>query len=854
MHGSARGTARAAGAAGRWTDRSALSNRRYDPSSDVDNPLLMATPLPDFRSSRPEMVAPLRRTVSWLFAALAGLAAFVALFRAGAPAGGESLDGSWSTVLSWSFGSGLQFGEDIVFTYGPLGFLIPVTNYYPQTFSLFFACQIFFGLVWALLVAGHARRLAWPAQIVLILLLLAWLPVMMIDVAWYAMFALAAIGVGENAPRRLSVAAVAAGSGVMLALTLIALTKFTFLLLWAAFVAYLVAQLLLARRFALAVLSGAGSCALLLVLWSASGQAVGSLLPFVRRCLELSGGYSASMGYTPNILVDVAGVCALALGGVGVARLVVARRGDRALRLLGLFLLLTIALTWKAGYIRADGHVCIFLATTSLLTFFAHRLGTHRRRVAWMSASCVGIIAIGGLILTYRLLGGVAPALINNWSYVAFSLNGLASPERLRQAFDQGWQAGMAHYDLPSVRRIVGDARVDLLMHEQGVLLLNRFNYSPRPAFQGYGAYTASLARLNETRLLGPEAPEFLLFKFQAIDAHLPGSEDPLSQLAALRAYAPVAYEKGYVLLQRRRPAQPILPPAPAQWREVRLGERIEMPQESPQLLFFRVELNPLGRVYSALLREPALGLEITDGGGGIGSYRVARTLGDAGMLVSPQLADVKGYLRWYLRRGSEIPRNLRFVARDSAMAPLFADRIVYALVPIDLPTAMGEQPASLYGGLYPGFSHVPRNAHSPIPLDVIDNLGESVLFMHAPSSLDFVLPAGRWRAEGKFGLRADSYAPGVCPDSDGTLLRIYRGELGNLPETGALYSRQIDPLRVPTDRGNLPFSTPEFDADGNTPLTFEFSGGQGSNANTGCDWTVIGPLRFVHITPQARP
>src|SRR5215469_7324240 len=34
------------------------------------------------------------------------------------------IDASWCAVLNWAHQHGLQFGQDVVFTYGPLGFLV----------------------------------------------------------------------------------------------------------------------------------------------------------------------------------------------------------------------------------------------------------------------------------------------------------------------------------------------------------------------------------------------------------------------------------------------------------------------------------------------------------------------------------------------------------------------------------------------------------------------------------------------------------------------------------------------------------------------------------------------------------
>ncbi|WP_257386309.1 hypothetical protein [Tahibacter caeni] len=784
--------------------------------------------------------------VSHLGALLAGIAAFVSLFRVGIGAATDSLDGSWTAVLSWAFSEGAQFGKDIVFTYGPLGFLIPIANYHPQTFGLYFAAQVMLGVVWAMLVARFALRLPTIVQMALGLLLVCWAPIVIIDVGWYLMFVLAAVFAHEDA-KKTQIGTQLFGFVALFALSVIALTKFTFLLLWLTFIGHQVLQLLLARRPVAAVLAGATAILLLLALWTAAGQNLSSLLPFFLYGLEISRSYGASMGYMPGLATDLAGLAILALAAVCVAPLL-SRGESLARRALALFLLLTLALTWKAGYTRADAHVCIFFGAASLIAVVAavlRRSATPRPGLGQPAAA--GLASSAGLLLTYSLLGGVVPVLNNTWEFAGLSLRHLFNPDSVRRLYQAGWDSGARRFDLPATRERIGNESVDLLMHEQGVVLLNGFNYSPRPVFQGYGAYSTPLARLNESKLLGASAPRYLLFKLQAIDEHLPGMEDPLAQLAALRSYAPVGYEKSYLLLERTGSVPALeAPPAPA-WREASFGEEIPVTQTAAQILFFRIELSLVGKLYAAFFREPAARLDVVDGEGAIHSYRVTRSLGDAGALVSPLLADNVDYLNWYSRQRELRPRSLRFVAQTPALQRLFAPRLSYALQVVELPRKdLSQLPESLHRSVfYPGFSHLPRNPRSPAAIEMIQNLGEDALFMHAPSSIEFLLPAGRWRAEGKFGLRADSYAAGVCPQADGTLLRAYRGAAPAGANSTLLFSRQIDPLHVEADRGAQPFALPPFDSDGKTPVTFEFSGGTAPSATTECDWTFIGPLRF---------
>jgi len=60
----------------------------------------------------------------------------------------RGLDPSWVLGLSWAIEEGLEFGQDIVFTYGPLAhlFVTTVANPYVETAI---AAQLFVYCLWA---------------------------------------------------------------------------------------------------------------------------------------------------------------------------------------------------------------------------------------------------------------------------------------------------------------------------------------------------------------------------------------------------------------------------------------------------------------------------------------------------------------------------------------------------------------------------------------------------------------------------------------------------------------------------------------------------------------------------------
>src|ERR1700685_2768966 len=76
-----------------------------------DKPEIKSQPAPSFAS--------LARLCS-LPAAIASVA--LSCFRFPYATFTQSLDSSWTAVLVYAGEKGLQFGRDIVFTYGPLGF------------------------------------------------------------------------------------------------------------------------------------------------------------------------------------------------------------------------------------------------------------------------------------------------------------------------------------------------------------------------------------------------------------------------------------------------------------------------------------------------------------------------------------------------------------------------------------------------------------------------------------------------------------------------------------------------------------------------------------------------------------
>ena len=230
----------------------------------------------------------MRALAPWLTAAVAMLVV-VTLPRL--PLGSDD-DSSWGAVLGYAHQKNLQFGTDLAFTYGPLGF---VTTPYqcPQAAGLRLLADLSIsfvaaagvcllawrsGRVWRWVVIGSFVLLAGNAEPRSELLLNLGL------VTW-GLFCLVAQG------RR-----AVAGAMVLAGLSAVAiLAKATFLFIAPLAVLLVAADFALREkpRMALGLIAGFGGAVLLG--WVLLGQAPGHLYSFVAQSLAFSAGYAGAM-------------------------------------------------------------------------------------------------------------------------------------------------------------------------------------------------------------------------------------------------------------------------------------------------------------------------------------------------------------------------------------------------------------------------------------------------------------------------------------------------------------------------------------------------------------------------------
>lgn len=596
--------------------------------------------------------------------AVAFAAVFVALLWFPSPASDRFLDQGYGLAYAWFLKTGKQAGVDYAFTYGPLGYLVTGSLYFPGLYALKVAWALGFGAVAAWLLVRLATHLPLWLAVVWVALVLALLP--RSETQFLVIPVVAALLIvieGAWSARRIAL--------TTLLLALIALGKFTFLVLASCLVAVLAYGAPRARRFRTAAAVVGAYVAWLAVLWLVAGQSLRNVPRYLALSWELAHGYSEAMSLHGS---DAAVTHALwTFAGLGVAALCVPFGAWRSRRRRAGLLLVApgLFLAWKEGFVRQDpqhARVLFGYAALAALCLVALDRG---RRLTFPRTTALAAVAL------LWISGRAGAAFETTWMFAAENFHVLTGLREHAVACDRAWREQQQKWNLPEVRARVGDASIDVLSFDQNMVFWNDFNWQPRPIFQGYSAYTPWLARLNGEFFRVPAGPRYALVRWSTIDHRFPAQDDGLALIELFRRYRPVLEERDYILLERR----PIDEVAEATERVVidrsyAFGDVIHPQLDVRELCTLQARFHPttLGRLWRLVFRMPRPLLDVQQTTREQKRYELVAGLGPTEFVLSPLVEGNIDFPRVYAGGGRGIAA-FRFSASPEIRAA-FADRV----------------------------------------------------------------------------------------------------------------------------------------------------------------------------------
>ncbi len=744
----------------------------------------------------------------------------------GAPT--TQLDGSWQEMLIHAHAQGLQFGRELIFTWGPWGFLC--SGYHlgsVEAMPLLLwqtSGQLLIGLSLVLLTCPlrPLRQLAFAA----LFLAFHWL---FLDTTYFVLISLIVVSglMGREAsiPRLLV---------WTLVLGFLAQIKFTYFLLASAGILSAMACWASRQSWKRVWALAAGFVLAVVAAWAAAGQNPDNLYPYLRRSLEIASGYGDAMSLDESLPVF--------LWGSGVAVLCVAfcwrvwrAASERGLALgASAYLAFSFFVMWKEGFTRADGHVLGFFTYVLILAPAAAGLLFPRRPLNWFDAAILPCLA--GLASFSPGLCTQAPRI--EWQRIQGNAQAIVRRGSLPGDWQRQFDEASSKAALPRIRAAVGSSTVDVYDFNTGIALLNGMNLDPRPIFQSYSAYTPSLEGWNLRFYQSQRAPDFLLWGDERIDNRYPSQDDAMLVAALFGHFEPLFPEGGYWLLRRVSPVSG----APADRRlilsrSVRLNEEVELPAERGHAIWLTAAAVPdnLGRLRALLYKPAAINISTTDEWGFNRTWRLLPRVAQAGFILAPGLEEGDDMAAFLKGESHSWVRSFHFEApADQAEFWSHVDISVYALPDVPLRPAFNSRTLVRLGIA----DRAPVSVESVFLPEIFEIPGGRAMLVHAKGEVVFAVPDGASRFEGDFGIREGAFSEGG--NTAGVAFRIEAEWASG--RTEVLWTRLLDPVNSPGDRGTqhldvgLPADHPERLVLRTEPATPE---------DNRWDWSYVSALHF---------
>ena len=479
----------------------------------------------------------------WVVPLLGGLAALILGWSDLDLTGTAGVDPSYHAALHVAVAQGLNFGTDLVYTYGPLGFLKFPEFWRGDTGAL--AVAYTFATRLALLVlAFHVLRRAFGLVVaaVVALVVASQLQEPVIPLAFGGALWLV-IGEGSEKQRRL----VAAGLGALAGVEALGKLNTGATVLVLVLIAALFAPR--AERLRLLAASAGAAAGAGLLVWLVTGQAVGAIPDFAINSLHIVSGFSAAMVAQGATWQYWAAILLFLYGGVAIWRSLdeVPRRARIGALALWAFLSWMI---FKQGFVRhSDGHATFLFATA--LGALAVVPWSRRTRLLGLATMAVPVLVIATIsdLGPWDFFDPPSRASAA-WHDVKPLLSGSERDELI--AATRAEVQGAYALSPETLGQLEGHT-AHVVPHDTAVVAAYGIDWKPVPVFQNYQAYTPALDELNADYLLGDDAPERLLLADEVpLDRRVAAFDPPEQTRAMLCRYTPLpSQDRKWIVLAR---------------------------------------------------------------------------------------------------------------------------------------------------------------------------------------------------------------------------------------------------------------------------------------------------------------
>lgn len=558
-----------------------------------------------------------------------------------------------------------QFGIDIVQNIGPLGFI-----FYPSIYSGILPnikafVLMFMAISMAITFYIYLRKL--PALQILIFILSLFIVILgsTYDALYYAFALLLALGLIDKPTNSFWQQSIC-----LLLLAVLSLTKGT-LLIWTFIVVFLrVCTLLFQSEYKRSILEIGIFCAFFLLIWVFCQQSISNIPSFISAMLSFSSGYNEAMAIYEKHYLTAVGLTLLITYSFFVIKNYLTLSEDAWYRKYAksLILLLTLFIAWKHGFVRADGHMLIFLqycllvAPLYILTPNKKCDGTNK--FGWLLYLFVIVFVTAGSCKIYQssfvtvlrkgseTVYNNAHSLLNYDSYSSHLANSLQKTLKQENSL----------LNAPKGNKEKAIGYWGML---PGIFAYQTFKYSSAPSNINFASWNAWI--MNENRDFyrdSSKAPTLLYLEFETIDNKLIAQDDALAQLEILHQYIPVAQDKRYVLMRKSKAIKDDWYLSKVSEISSRDNSWISIPKilnNHPIWVQIKIERSLISRVVAFFYKPPRYGITLEFDDGSSVHKKYIPQMGEVGFMMRPMIFNNEDVIDYFKNTSKEKHSIIRF-------------------------------------------------------------------------------------------------------------------------------------------------------------------------------------------------
>ncbi len=556
----------------------------------------------------------------------------------------EGLDPSWVVSMNEAIRYNFKIGKDIIFTFGPFA-SVYTNQFHPATNLLEIFGVILFSFCYCLVFSNLLKQTKafYAYSIIVLISLLLIKDTLLLSYPLMVFLAVSQI-IELHKTQEADLKNTLKTTNLIIAyfscFGLLVLVKGS-LLPFIAMVTLLCAiWFLIEKLFLFSIITTLTPTLFLAVFWKISGQDFSYLKDYFLNSFQIISGYTDAMSLTGNLIEILVFLIlsVILLVKIFISSLYSIRSKFFLSSLLSLYLLIT----FKAGFVRHDGHGAISLSAvilSSLLVYFIiKKEESFQTKILDFFLAILCIISLS-LFLRYcnykpkdliKSLYNSPKEFVQNLSYIYERTN---DPKDIILEYEQSLTNITKKFYIPPV-----EGSSDIYPINQSALIASGNVWSPRPIFQSYSSYTEKLIKINADHLEGEKAPKNIFIQQFTIDNRYPASEDGPSFIKFLENYKVEKNYGDFLHLTKKASPEELIKKVILK-SNFHFKEEVSLPS-SDAIIFAKISFKKtlFGKILSIVLKPDIIELEAKFLDGSQSSFRIIPQMSEAGFIISPLL------------------------------------------------------------------------------------------------------------------------------------------------------------------------------------------------------------------------